>query len=446
MKNTTFKKITITFFWMGCLIAINSNHNDFLYLLGNTKKIYSLFTYFNAVRFVLPFIIFIFAILWFLTAKKKNLFVLIFLLYGLWQIIILNIYNKYSNNLDDYFLIVCLIASLLTVFAAYEYEENKFCEILFTTIIVFITLISIYFAILFIQELSNNNIIGHLYSSKTLQSESSTLSQATPKVTGLSRLLLLISYYLFFVIYYMKHNFKYILYIILLFLNLFIYSLQSRGAIVGEFVIIVYYVLFLKDKIISKIIKIFFIFVLPILVFEFAKFEATKSKLVKDYNFQSSIKEIRILNNDTTSGRTTIWKNSLNIIKEKKIIFGVGPQGDRKLLGEYLSKNSKNKLDEIYGSNSSNALMYSYLSGGFICLSLLLFIYFLTIKELFNGVIVNKLHSNNNLLVNFSIVTIIFLLLRSIFENGFSLFGIDFCFFVLSYFFLAKKNFEKTKN
>lgn len=441
MKNITIKKITITFFWIGCLIAINSNHNDFLYLLSNTKKIYSLFTYFNVVRFILPFIIFIFVILWFLTAKKKNLFVVIFLLYGLWQIIILNIYNKYSNNLDDYFLIVCLIASLLTIFAAYE--ENKFCEILFTTIIVFITLISIYFAILFILELSNNNKIGHLYGSKTLQSESSTLSQATPKVTGLSRLLLLISYFLFFIIYYMKHNFKYILYIILLFLNLFIYSLQSRGAIVGEFIIIVYYIFFLKDKIISKFIKIFFIFILPILVFEFAKFEVNKSKLFKDSNFENSIKEIRILNNNTTSGRTTIWKNSLNIIKEKKIIFGVGPQGDRKLLGEYLSENSTNKLDEIYGSNSSNALMYSYLSGGFLCLSLLLFIYFLTIKELFNGIIVNKLHSNNNLLVNFSIVTIIFLLIRSIFENGFSLFGIDFCFFVLSYFFLAKKNLEK---
>lgn len=449
MRNITIKKITITFFWIGCLIAINSNHHDALNLLNNISGTYSLFTYFNALRFISPFIIFLFMILWFFTGKKKNFFVITFLLYSFWQIIVLNIFDQYSANLDDYFLIICLISSLLTLFAAYE--EDKFYEILFITIIIFISLISIYFSILFIFELLNNNKIIYLYSSKTLAPESSTLFQATPKVTGLSRLILIISYYLFFVVYNMKHNFKYIVYATLFFLNLFIYSMQSRGAFVGEFVIIFYYILFLKDKIIIKIAKVFFIFIFPILFFEYAKIELVKPELakpelLKKKNLIESIKEIRILNNNTTSGRTVIWQNSFNIIKEKKIFFGVGPQGDRKLLSEYLAKNSNNKLDEIYGTNSSNALLYSYLSGGLVCIGLLLYIYFLIIKELFNGLIVNKLQSKKNILINFSIVTILFLIIRSIFENGFSLFGIDFSFLALCYFILSKKNLEKIKN
>jgi len=448
MKNITIKELIITFFWAGCLLSINSNQNDFLYLLNNFKNISNLFVYYNAARFIFPFIIFTCVILWFVTKKKNNLFVILFLTYSTWQIVILNVKNKYSNNLDDYQLIVCLISSLLILYTTYK--NNKLNNILFMIIMIFISVIGVYFTVLFISELSINNKITYLYNSETLKPDSLTFSQTTPKVTGFSRLLLLISYLLFFILFYAKHNFKYILYIVIFLINLFIYTLQSRGTLVGELILIIYYILLFKDKIITKIIKVFFIFLLPIIIFELSSYSINKknSNLENNKiltNLENNMILNRMVNNHTSSGRLTIWNNSLNIIKEKKIIFGIGPQADRKLISEYLLKNNK-KEDLIYGTNSSNALIYSYLCGGLISLSLLIFIYFMAIKELFKCIIVNKLqYYSKNPLVNFSIITLIFMIIRSVFENGFSLFGIDFCFFCFSYFFLAKKNSEKIK-
>jgi hypothetical protein len=446
MKNITIKEITITFFWVGCLLAINSNQNDLLYLLNNFKSISDLFVYYNAARFIFPFIIFTWVILWFVTKKKNNLFVILFLTYSTWQIVILNVNNKYSNNLDDYQLIVCLISSLLILYTSYK--NNKLNNILFIIIMIFISVIGVYFTILFISELSINNKITYLYNSETLKPESLTFSQTTPKVTGFSRLLLLISYLLFFILYYAKHNYKYIIYIIIFLINLSIYTLQSRGTLVGELILIIYYILLFKDKVITKIIKVFFLFLLPIIIFELSAYSVNKKNDLiskKNSNLENYKIFNRILNNHSSSGRLAIWNNSFNIIKENKIIFGIGPQADRKLISEYLLKNNK-KEDVIYGTNASNALIYSYLCGGLISLSLLLFIYFIVIKELFKSIIVNKLqYCSKDPLVNFSIITLIFIITRSVFENGFSLFGIDFCFFCFSYFFLSKKNSEKIK-
>jgi len=446
MKNITIKELIITFFWAGCLLSINSNQNDFLYLLNNFKNISNLFVYYNAARFIFPFIIFTCVILWFVTKKKNNLFVILFLTYSTWQIVILNVNNKYSNNLDDYQLIVCLISSLLILYTTYK--NNKLNNILFMIIMIFISVIGVYFTVLFISELSINNKITYLYNSETLKPDSLTFSQTTPKVTGFSRLLLLISYLLFFILFYAKHNFKYILYIVIFLINLFIYTLQSRGTLVGELILIIYYILLFKDKVITKIVKVFFLFLLPIIIFELSAYYVNKKNDLiskKSSNLENYKIFNRILNNHSSSGRLAIWNNSFNIIKENKIIFGIGPQADRKLISEYLLKNNK-KEDIIYGNNASNALIYSYLCGGLINLSLLLFIYFLAIKELFKSIIVNKLqYYSKDPLVNFSIITLIFMITRSIFENGFSLFGIDFCFFCFSYFFLAKKNSEKIK-
>jgi hypothetical protein len=446
MKNITIKELIITFFWAGCLLSINSNQNDFLYLLNNFKNISNLFVYYNAARFIFPFIIFTCVILWFVTKKKNNLFVILFLTYSTWQIVILNVNNKYSNNLDDYQLIVCLISSLLILYTTYK--NNKLNNILFMIIMIFISVIGVYFTVLFISELSINNKITYLYNSETLKPDSLTFSQTTPKVTGFSRLLLLISYLLFFILFYAKHNFKYILYIFIFLINLFIYTLQSRGTLVGELILIIYYILLFKDKVITKIVKVFFLFLLPIIIFELSAYYVNKKNDLiskKSSNLENYKIFNRILNNHSSSGRLAIWNNSFNIIKENKIIFGIGPQADRKLISEYLLKNNK-KEDISYGNNASNALIYSYLCGGLINLSLLLFIYFLAIKELFKSIIVNKLqYYSKDPLVNFSIITLIFMITRSIFENGFSLFGIDFCFFCFSYFFLAKKNSEKIK-
>lgn len=92
-------------------------------------------------------------------------------------------------------------------------------------------------------------------------------------------------------------------------------------------------------------------------------------------------KHNRVLSYQGSSGRIEIWRNSLAIIQEKNIILGIGPQADRKLLTDYIKKNSY-KI-EILENNSSNAIIYSYLCGGLVSFFAFMFIYILVFKEIF---------------------------------------------------------------
>ena len=148
----------------------------------------------------------------------------------------------------------------------------------------------------------------------------------------------------------------------------------------------------------------------------------------------------RLVSTHSTSGRTEIWTNIITIIKEDKIIFGKGPQSDRHLLTKYLTKNKEHVSFTVYENNASNALLYSYLCAGIIGFLILICIYINTIKLIYKNIFIIRNFSSKNILINFSTITLLYLLIRSIFENSFSLFSVDFVFFILSYFISLKKN------
>ena len=96
-----------------------------------------------------------------------------------------------------------------------------------------------------------------------------------------------------------------------------------------------------------------------------------------------------------------------------------------------------------YDNNVSNSLLYAYLCGGVIGIFLLLAIYLIAITVAAKNIFINKNFTyNNNLWVNFSTVVIIYLVFRGIFENSFSVFGIDYILFILAY--LTSKNLAKS--
>ena len=174
----------------------------------------------------------------------------------------------------------------------------------------------------------------------------------------------------------------------------------------------------------------------------FIQIDHNESKTVNKI-FEAT-KNIRIIKDDT-SGRIEIWKKSLKIIKEKKIIWGIGPKADRKLLSDTSIENynlvhSKSRI--IYDNNSSNALIYSYLSGGVISTFFLILVYYLSVKQIVRGFF-KKMITKQEFLTNFAHISLIFLILRSVFENSFAIFGLDFCIFILCYFFLFKENLTK---
>jgi O-antigen ligase len=130
-----------------------------------------------------------------------------------------------------------------------------------------------------------------------------------------------------------------------------------------------------------------------------------------------------------SSGRIELWTYSIKENDYSKI-FGYGIQGDR----FFLKKFEKSK---IYGNNSSNIFIYTLLSGGVISVIILLLFYF----ELFNFFLKNRkkiFFKNNSLYFNFSIVCLVFLLIRSNFENSFGLFSLDFLIMYLSLMYIIK--------
>jgi O-antigen ligase len=116
----------------------------------------------------------------------------------------------------------------------------------------------------------------------------------------------------------------------------------------------------------------------------------------------------------------------------------LGPQSDRLILGKETGLQSWQILD----NNSSNVIIYSYLSAGIVGLVLILLIYFkITTKILKQNINLKKLNKKN-FYFNTAIAGILFLLTRGLFENGISLFNLDSCFFVIFYFLIKKRYFN----
>jgi O-antigen ligase len=218
--------------------------------------------------------------------------------------------------------------------------------------------------------------------------------------------------------------------------------------LLGLTILILFYIFLFKDKILKKLI-ILILLILPILSFETLK-EIKKQTYLsnKDSNIIKNDRN-RIINSQNAvpgiSGREIIYKKALEIIKAKKIVLGYGPNADRYLLS---MNKGKEEIDTLFwDSNVSNALLYSYLCGGIIGITSILLIYYLALKQILIAINSQIEFKKRNVFYNFSFISLIFLLIRSIFENGISFFGIDLCFFIINYFILRKynKNLKKAK-
>jgi hypothetical protein len=156
----------------------------------------------------------------------------------------------------------------------------------------------------------------------------------------------------------------------------------------------IFYLFLPKIKILKKAIIIFLFFSVPFISLNIIDEYTSKKNLRVDqnrykttieklFNNKSTITDVKNIINDTSlesnnnsysvsSGRIEIWKKSTDVIIKEKKILGFGPQGDRYVL----TKLAENYLEASWSNNSSNAIIYSIVSGGIIGLILILLIYF----------------------------------------------------------------------
>ena len=379
------------------------------------------------------------------------------MLYGVWQLIVFNPEAKYLiTALENYHLIISMVAILLIVHVAEYYQfKNIHIKILYCSIF-FIGFISCYLSVLIIIDFFRSDGTFYLYSNNILITEARTLLQVNPRITGVSRMLGLILFFIFSLYICNKKKlfiFDFIFLLIIFIISFLMYGMQSKGSYISIILLLFYYIIFFKDKIIKKSFIVFIIFLLPIISFETilkSKIETALKSKIETADNKAKI-ESRFLNNnkiivngelksDYTTGRLEIWKRAFNEIKNRKIILGYGPQADRLLL---TSENfNPNVPRHFYDANASNGLIYSYLCAGIIGLLFMLILYSLIIYEVYKSTFIKKAFFNKNSYAIFSILTLSFLSVRTIFENGFTLFGIDYIFVIISYFILKKFNLE----
>ena len=211
-----------------------------------------------------------------------------------------------------------------------------------------------------------------------------------------------------------------------------IYLYQSRTNIgLAIIFIILNYIIFEKYTLINFFKYLLIYFVIPILLsLSFLSIHTKNNDpaLEINYEMQSNVEivknKIRFLQNNqalTTSGRIEDWKKIINKFDyNNNLFFGYGAQADRYLINQ----------------TASNGLLYAFVSSGILGLM------FFLILSLTSGMQVLKylFFEKQKILIDyFCFVIMTVMLIRSLVETSYSLFGVDLILFYTA-FILMQRN------
>lgn len=433
-----------------CWFFLWTSLNVDLFRISNFGK--SFVDNINSIRALLPtFILFI--LLFVLLSNnllksffnKKNIYLFFFIFFAGQVIGGLDNLDK-NITLNKYIVIQALgllIASIATILLIYliHNEKSKLLDkyLIYTSI----SILSIYFIPILIKLMWNYSLSPNIYAYHEIliqEGNKGIFNLPVSRSTGISRSILIITIFLLCFNYFKNNKTRMFVYFVISVLSTSIFLINSKFANLS--MIIIYLLIIFKNKLYNKsIIKFLFLFVIiPFLLSQlifnkkindkyFLNFEI-KNRFIDDFNKSDT---------GVTSGRVDIWISSLDVFKsQKKYFFGLGTQADRL----YLSN-----IKDIYSSNSSNAFLYSILSGGIVSSVALIIFNFIVLIRIYKYFFSKSREINLSYnILNFSIFIYLLLLLRSIVENSFTLFSIDFLLYLQSCMIIIKNinlNYQK---
>ena len=119
---------------------------------------------------------------------------------------------------------------------------------------------------------------------------------------------------------------------------------------------------------------------------------------------------------------------------KKNILTGYGPQADRHFLYNKSKKDSSILVEGPFGGHASNGFIYSLVCSGILGLMVFTIINLIICFKIFKILFIFKLSNFNSMpFLTSSILIIIFLQFRILFENSFSVFGVDLLIFLSAY-------------
>jgi hypothetical protein len=417
-------------FWISLIASINNpleyyNTNN---IIGVLRFIFSL----------APIFVFVISVILYLINfnkfKSKNLIFLFFIGFLLLQVISYFLASdlNFGLNIFRIYWPICMLSVIFFMMVTDTLFNNKnIFNIFFLILLFYLGIYTLPVVISNIIEIFKNENLITFYSAFSMSPDNNFFGIPLPRSSGVGRNILFFYILLsFFLILYQNNNFFYLLKkILLIFLSFCIFHLENRSSIyfliLFNFFIFFY---FLKKKNFKYRIRVLCIMlIIPYFIHIFAIVSKKNYQIYNQNNQNSELsitgkktlkqftKYSRIYATSDGSGRLGLWKKSIKPIANN-LVLGYGPQADRILLSE----------------NVSNIFLYSLLCGGITALIFILFIILSILNNILYLVFIKKIFFNKkNVIVNSSIFFIIFLLFRSLFENSFAIFGIDFMIFII---------------
>ncbi len=495
LKKNYINFLIIFFIWTSLFLSLNTTFVPIFFLLDDINITNLLKS--RSIFIIISFFLIIFFIFTKKINLKNNLFYfLLFLILAIQSIYFFsddfnlinnisfkNIYEKnlfadrtYGIQLQAIQLSLSIFISLFVILI---FNEKK-NELAFTiTFLFFIAIFCFFYFSLYLASLPshlNSNDILLYFNSFFVHDAQILRGEPAVRVTGIGRSLLIISIIFFnmYLFFNKKSQIKFPLLILLIFINTSIIFTGSRFASYSLLLTYCFFILFLNINFLKKI-KYFIIFLIfPIILFLITGNILKNAQLNKKLNSNNEIKKdiekekqklnkitkksekekillrilekenliesIEVINetryfdkiNDTT-GRVEIWKNAIEISKERgNFLLGNGINADRRLLVKYGNE---------FGTNASNGLINTYLTSGFLGLIIFIILSLIILRKIYEFIFIYKCFSyfREYYIINLSILIIFIFYQRIFFENSITSFGVDYLLFIVCCYFLLNK-------
>ena len=400
-----------------CWFSISTNFED-LKIFSNDKLNFNHIINFTRQFLVIVSVLFLFVlgikiiIKKEITKPKKIFHYLLFLIYLILQIPGLIISENNIINIGFTISSICIL--LLFIISEIYMNQNE-RKIFFQISCLFLISVFIFtFFPDFVSFINGKNSLYGYYSNSLF-----FFDKLSPRSSGLSRTVLILLIFLS-IFFNQNTNFKrYIFNFVSIFFISIILLLQSRTIIFLTLLYLIFYIVIQKNYSLKFLIREIIKFVIIPIIISILFTNLNYYQLSNKENFSKNLLNNFFLNTDSfneiklktrpidnfSSGRFEDW-NEITSKIDRKFIIGFGAQGDRFLINQ----------------TASSGILYALTSSGFVglffylCFSLIVF--FKTLRSFF----FSKVFDKKEIMINCCIIII---LMRSILESSYAVFGID---------------------
>ena len=428
-----FIKLLIILSYVICWLSISTTFNDLLIFKKNSLAFSEII---NFMRHILVYISLVLTlILIFLkntkNILKKNLVLVFFLLYFIFQTPVLFLTSNSTENISFVISSITIIFIIILINELFSLKEKNLLVFISLTI-----LASIFF--LSFSNLVEEYLLGknHLYG-YFIEKTDIFFNKDSPRSSGLSRSCLIIILIIYIIENYFNNKTKIIFNIFKIFLLTIILLFQSRTIIFLTFLTHIFIFIYEYQNSSKNLIKFLsYYLLLPLLLTFFLmdyiakeKYKTKLNEAISKYGSSEILKEENIVIKkefqlrkfgDFSSGRFNDWKLIISNFNIKNIFFGYGSQGDRYLISQ----------------SASNGIIYAIACSGLIGLLFYMLFTLIIFLKILKNIFIFKKNERKNFYASLIILVI---LMRSVLESSYAVFSIDLI-ILLSFFAILNRN------